>query len=56
MHKLKYILFTFLLSSCVIQKEVNIIIKDSSNIGIETKVSGSDLEDLKPSLKVPLLP
>jgi len=56
MRKLKFILLGFFFSSCVIQKEVNIIVKDSNNVEIGTKISGSDLEDLKPSLEVPLIP
>ena len=56
MHKLKYILFAFLLSSCVIQKEVHIIIKDSSNVEMESAIKGSQLEDLAPSVSAPLLP
>lgn len=56
MHKLKYILFAFLLTSCVIQKEVHIMVKDSSNVKIDSEISGSELEDLKPSLEVPLTP
>lgn len=54
--KLTLILCVFLFSSCIIQKEVHINIKDSSYISIDSAISGSDLEDLKPSLELPLIP
>lgn len=56
MNKLKFILCTLLFTGCVIPKEVHIVIKDSSNISIDSKITGSDLEDLKPSLEIPLIP
>jgi hypothetical protein len=54
--KLKFTLCVFLFTSCIIQKEIHITIKDSSDIKIDSYIKGSDLEDLSPSLKLPLIP
>jgi hypothetical protein len=56
MNKLKFILCTLLFTSCVINKEVHIVIKDSSDVKVEAAMHGSQLKDLAPSLKIPLLP
>ena len=54
--KLRFILITLLFTSCVIHKEINITVKDSQEIKIDSAIYGSDLEDVNPSLEVPLLP
>lgn len=50
------ILMALLLSGCVIHKSVHITIKDSSNIGVDSAIYGSDLEDISPELDFPLIP
>ena len=54
--KLRFILITLLFTSCVIHKEINIVIQDSEHINVDAEMHGSQLEDLAPSLKIPLLP
>lgn len=54
--KLFFILSILLFTSCVIHKEIHITIKDSQEIKIDSAIYGSDLEDIKPSLEIPLLP
>lgn len=51
--KLKFILCTLLFSSCVINKEVHIVIKDSNGVRIKAEMHGSQLKDLAPSLEIP---
>ena len=54
--KLAFIMITLLFTSCVIHKEIHITIKDSKAIEIDSNIYGSDLEDIKPSLEIPLIP
>jgi len=54
--KLFFILSILTFTSCVIHKEINIVIKDSEKVTVEAEMHGSTLEDLAPSLKLPLLP
>jgi len=55
-YKLLFILCTLFFTGCVIHKEIHITIKASSDIKIDSAIYGSDLEDIKPSLEIPLLP
>jgi len=54
--KLRFIISALLFTGCVIHKEIHITIKASSDIKIDSAIYGSDLEDIKPSLEIPLLP
>jgi len=56
MKKLILIILPLVFSGCVIHKEIHITIKASSDIKIDSAIYGSDLEDIKPSLEIPLLP
>lgn len=56
MKKTILVLFTLLSFGCVINKSVHIDIINSSNVEIDPKISGSDVEDIKPSLEIPLIP
>jgi hypothetical protein len=56
MKKLTLILLTLLLGSCVINKSVHIDIVDSSQVEVDTDITGSDVEDINPDLEVPLFP
>ena len=47
---------TLLFTSCVINKELHITVKDLSDVKVDAEMQGSQLEDLAPSLKIPLLP
>lgn len=45
-----------LLNSCVIRKEISITVYDSDGVELDIFMQGSDLDDIKPSLKMPLIP
>ena len=45
-----------LLNSCVIKKEVSISVYDSDNVELDILMQGSDLEDITPTFKMPLIP
>jgi len=49
-------IFVFLCSSCIIQKEISIVINDSNGVGVDSAIQGSALDDIKPSLSIPLIP
>lgn len=44
----------FILIGCVIRKEVYIQVEGSSEVGVTVIVTGSDLEDIKPELSIPI--
>jgi len=56
MKKLALVLIILLSSSCVIKKEISITVYDSDGVELDIFMQGSDLDDIKPELKVPLLP
>jgi len=56
MKKLFAIIAALLLSSCVVKKEVSIFVYDSDEAEVDVLLKGSDLEDLKPELALPLSP
>jgi len=55
-YKLLFMISTLLFTSCVINKELHITVKDLSDVKVDAEMQGSQLEDLAPSLKIPLLP
>jgi len=56
MKKLFLILIVLLSSSCVIKKEIKITVYDSDGVELDIFMQGSDLDDIKPELQIPLLP
>lgn len=48
------LILILLLSGCAIKKEVYIYVNDSANAKLNITVSGSDLEDIKPKLSLPI--
>ena len=53
---LLFLLFTVFCSSCITNKKITIVITNSSQVSIDSKIYGSDLEDVKPNLELPLIP
>jgi len=47
---------TLLFTSCVINKELHITVKDSSDIEIDSAIYGSDLEDISPDFDISPFP
>jgi hypothetical protein len=47
------LILILLLSGCIIQKEIHIVIQDSRDIKVDSYIKGSDLEDLSPILEIP---
>lgn len=43
-----------LLNGCIIKKEVSVYVNDSARAKLNITVTGSDLEDIKPELSLPL--
>jgi len=54
MKKTLVLIVALMSTGCIIRKEVYIQVKDSSDVGLIINVSGSDLEDIKPKLSIPL--
>ena len=55
-YKLLFMLSTLLFTSCVTNKTIHVAINNSEYINIDPDITGSVLEDLAPSLEIPLLP
>ena len=56
MKRLLLVFLLLLLNSCIIKKEVKISVYDSDNVDLDILMQGSDLEDVTPTLKMPLIP
>jgi hypothetical protein len=58
MKKFFLLIIILLLSSCVIKKELKITIMDTEGAPSEIRayITGSELEDIKPELELPLIP
>jgi len=55
-YKLLFMISTLLFTSCVINKELHITVKDSSDIEIDSAIYGSDLEDISPDFDISPFP
>lgn len=55
-YKLFFIISTFLLTSCMVKKEIKVNIIDAENVEVKPSMFGSTFDDVKPELAIPLLP